>query len=220
MSDEPAVNSLPAAKKGYVTFGSLNNFCKVNDSVLQLWARVLQVVDRSRLVLQAAEGYQRTHVVRVMAQNGVESDRISFVDRRPRHQYLESFHCVDIVLDTFPYSGHTTTLDALWMGVPVVTLVGNTVVGRGGLSILSNVGLQYLAAKNTDSFVQNAVEIARDLSGLSALRATLRDRMRHSPLMDAPRFARNMESAYRAMWKSWCVGRTTIYCEISPPAAI
>jgi protein O-GlcNAc transferase len=103
-----------------------------------------------------------------------------------------------------PYNGHTTTLDAFWMGVPVVTIVGETVVGRAGVSLLSNVGLTELIARTPNEFVRIAVELARDLDRLSALRGTLRGRMQASPLMDAPRFARNIEAAYRAMWQRWC----------------
>jgi protein O-GlcNAc transferase len=111
---------------------------------------------------------------------------------------------MDIALDPFPYGGGTTTCDALWMGIPVVSLAGQTGVGRGGLSILSNIGLADLVAGNVDEYVQIASGLAGDLLRLSKLRATLRERMQKSPLMDAPHFARNIEAAYREMWRQWC----------------
>src|SRR5262249_50689492 len=111
---------------------------------------------------------------------------------------------IDISLDTLPANGHTTSLDSLWMGVPVVTLVGQTAVGRAGLSQLSNLRLTELVAESPDAFVQIAARLASDLDRLSQLRAALRDFLERSPLMDAPRFARNLESAYRQMWQRWC----------------
>jgi protein O-GlcNAc transferase len=134
----------------------------------------------------------------------VAAERIEFVGRQPRARYLEVYHHIDIGLDTLPYNGHTTSLDGLWMGVPVVTIVGQTVVGRAGLSQLTNLGLTELIANTGDDFVRIATELAGDLRRLSDLRATLRRRMERSPLMNAPRFARNIEAAYRTMWHRWC----------------
>jgi protein O-GlcNAc transferase len=107
-------------------------------------------------------------------------------------------------LDTFPYNGHTTSLDSIWMGVPVVTLIGQTVVGRAGWSQLCNLGLKELAAHNADEFVQIASSLAKDTGRLSQLRQGLRQRMKDSPLCDSNRFARNVECAYRQMWRNWC----------------
>jgi len=107
-------------------------------------------------------------------------------------------------LDTLPYNGHTTSLDSYWMGVPVVTLAGQTVVGRAGVCQLTNLGLTELIAWSPEAWVHTILELARDLPRLSMLRATLRERMRKSPLMDGPRFARHVEAAYRNMWQRWC----------------
>jgi predicted O-linked N-acetylglucosamine transferase (SPINDLY family) len=126
------------------------------------------------------------------------------MDYRPTAQYLKTYDEIDIALDPFPLGGGTTTCDALWMGVPVVTLAGKTAVGRGGLSILSNVGLSDLVAPDVDAYVQIAVNLARDVPRLLALRAGLREQMRGSVLMNAPRFARDVEAAYRRMWRRWC----------------
>jgi predicted O-linked N-acetylglucosamine transferase (SPINDLY family) len=117
---------------------------------------------------------------------------------------METYHRIDLALDTFPYNGHTTTLDALWMGVPVVTLIGNTIVGRAGHSHFCNLGVAELAATSPEQFVTIAASLAADLPKLQHLRSTLRKRMQESPLMDAARFARNIETAYRQMWKHWC----------------
>ncbi len=202
----PLPGPLPALERGYVTFGALNNFCKVNGAVLDLWARVLGAVPGSRLLLLAQPGEHRDRVLERLAAGGVRPGRVEFSPFLPRADYLALHRGLDLGLDTFPYNGHTTSLDAYWMGVPVVTLLGGTVVGRAGWSQLSNLGLRELAAESEAAFLRIAVELANDLPRLAQLRASLRPRMEASPLMDAPRFARNMEAAYRHMWRRWCQG--------------
>ena len=199
-----AVSELPAKACGYITFGCLNNFSKTNDRVLSLWARVLNAIPRSRLLILAHEGGHRQHACDVLSAAGVEPGRVEFASYRPRERYLELFHQVDISLDTVPYNGHTTGLDSFFMGVPVVTLVGGTVVGRAGASQLMNLRVPELIARTPDEYVTIASALAEDVPRLSALRSTLRERMQSSPLMDAPRFARSVESAYRQMWRRWC----------------
>jgi protein O-GlcNAc transferase len=204
LAGEPAVSALPALENGCITFGCLNNFCKVNDSVLKLWARALRAVDGSRLLLLAPEGSVRGRTLDLLEQEGVKRDWVTFVGRQPRPRYLELYHRIDIGLDTFPYNGQTTSFDAFWQGVPIVTLVGPTPVGRAGLSLLTNLGLPDLVAETQDQFVSIAVALAGDVPRLSELRGALRDRLRASPLTDAPRFARTVEAAYREMWMRWC----------------
>ncbi len=201
---EPPINPPPATTIGHITFGSLNNFCKVNATVLRLWAGVLRAVDRSRLLMLAPEGVARQRTLDVLAQEGIAPDRITFVANQPLQQYLATYNSIDIGLDTLPANGHTTTLDSLWMGVPVVTLVGQTALGCGGLSQLTNLGLTDLIAHSADEFTATAARVAADLPRLTQLRTMLRDRLRSSPLMDAPRFARSIESAYRGLWQRWC----------------
>jgi predicted O-linked N-acetylglucosamine transferase (SPINDLY family) len=201
---EPGVNPLPALEQGHVTFGCLNNFCKLNPSVVKLWAQVLAAVDHSRLMILAPQGAHRQIYLDLLAQEGVERHRVTFVGGRPRPQYLELYHHIDLGLDTFPYNGHTTSMDSFWMGAPVVTMAGQTVVGRAGVSLLRNLGLPELIAESPEQFVRIAAELANDLPRLAALRATLRERMQNSPLMDAPRFAHHVEAAYRRMWQRWC----------------
>lgn len=203
-NEEPAVAPLPAPAKGYVTFGCLNNFCKINDGVLELWARVLHAVTGSRLLLLTRPGSHRQRTLDSLARQGITSERVEFLTPRPRPEYLAMYHQVDIGLDAFPYNGHTSSLDAYWMGVPVLTLVGKTVVGRAGLSQLTNLGLQALAAATPEEFVCIAAELAGDSPRLEALRDGLRERMRQSPLMDATGFAGGIEQAYRVMWRKWC----------------
>ena len=148
MDEIPQTGSLPARNAGCITFGCLNNFCKVNDRVLQLWARVLQAVPDSHLILLAPAGLARRRTANRFAQLGVATDRIEFVGHRSRKDYFELYHRIDLGLDTFPYNGHTTSLDSLWMGVPVITLAGTAAVGRAGISQLSNLGLTSLIAQN------------------------------------------------------------------------
>jgi predicted O-linked N-acetylglucosamine transferase (SPINDLY family) len=202
LASEPEVNALPASSAGHVTFGSLNNPCKLTDTTLNLWARVFARLPAARLVLMAAEGEARRRLAQRLARAGIDPARVRFLPFRPRADYLRSYHEVDLGLDTLPYNGHTTSLDALWMGVPVVTRIGPTVAGRAGLSQLANLGLAELAADSDDAFVETAVSLASDLPRLANLRATLRERLAHSPLMDGERFARGVEAAYDGMWRA------------------
>ncbi len=198
-----AVGPLPAVKNGMITFGCLNNFAKVNQQVTALWARVLQKIPGCQMMIICWAGSARDRVLNVFRANDVDPGRIIFTSRLPRRDYLETYNQIDIGLDTFPYNGHTTSLDSFWMGVPVVTLVGNTIVSRAGWCQLSNLGLTELAANDADQFVQIASSLAADVARLETLRAGLRHRMERSPLMDGVRFARHIEAAYRQMWNDW-----------------
>jgi predicted O-linked N-acetylglucosamine transferase (SPINDLY family) len=197
---EPPTNPLPATVPGHVTFGCLNTFGKVNDTTLQLWSGVLAAVPKSKLLLLAPPGEPRTNV---LAKLKADPDRIEFLDRALRAKYLQYYHRIDISLDTFPYNGHTTSLDSWWMGVPVVTLCGQTAVSRAGFSHASNLALTDLVAHSPDQFVSIAAKLADDLPRLTELRSTLRTRMKASPLMNAAAFAHDIETAYRQMWRRW-----------------
>jgi protein O-GlcNAc transferase len=192
----PAPGSLPARERGHVTFGSLNNALKVHEGVVDVWARVLRSVPRSTITLLAPVGEARRATLGRFEARGVAPDRVRFVDYQARQAYLETYRGIDVALDTFPHNGHTTSLDALWMGVPVVTLVGPTVVGRAGLSQAMNLGLPGLVAPDADRFVEVAMSLSADLEHLASLRDELRGRMERSPLMDAARFTRNLEAAF------------------------
>ncbi|VWB93801.1 TPR domain-containing protein [Burkholderia lata] len=199
LADTPAVGPLPALDAGHVTFGCLNNPCKLTDRTLRLWAGLFARLPGARLVVMAPQGAGRIRLVERLRAHGIEPARVDCVPYRPRADYLATYLGIDIALDTFPYNGHTTTLDALWMGVPVVSRVGRTAVGRGGLSQLANLGLQALAAGSDAAFVDIAAALVRDLPALAALRGELRARVARSPLMDGARFAREIEAAYRRM---------------------
>ena len=204
LRSEPDVNELPALRNGYVTFASFNRFGKINGQVLELWARALQAVDGSRLMIYAPPGVNPAQFYRPFDEIGVARDRIRTTLAVSKQEFLLMHHKVDIALDPFPCNGGTTSLDALWMGVPVVTLVGKTSVGRIGLSLLSNLALDNLVAYSPERYIEIAVELSSDLGNLAALRRGLRSRLEQSPLMNAPRFARNMESLYQKAWHDWC----------------
>jgi protein O-GlcNAc transferase len=164
----------------------------------------------SRLMLLTWPGDHRRRTVELLADQGISTDRVIFPAKPPAHcEYLQLYRGIDLGLDSYPNNGHTTSMDSLWMGVPVVSLCGTAAVSRAGLSQCSNLGLQELVTHRSDEYVRIAVELAGNLPRLEALRSTLRDRMRQSPLMDAPRFARNIEAAYRQMWRTWCARQGT-----------
>ncbi|WP_052409510.1 tetratricopeptide repeat protein [Paraburkholderia oxyphila] len=202
-----AVNDLPAANGAPFTFGCLNNPAKVSDHALRLWGAVLAAVPGSRLLVLAPRGVHHNHLIERYGANGIDPSRVLLVGRQSRRAYLETYHCIDVALDTFPCNGHTTSLDAFWMGVPVITLAGRSAISRGGRSIAGNLGMPELAASSDGEFVRAACALADDLARLSALRGLLRARLEASPLMDAQRFAADIERAYRAMWQAYCEGR-------------
>jgi protein O-GlcNAc transferase len=206
LSDQ-VVNALPAIERGYLTFGCLNNPCKITEHTLELWGEVLRALPTARLQLMAPPGRYRARLAQRLSARGVGAQRIEFRAFQPRNDYLRSYHDIDLGLDTFPYNGHTTSLDSLWMGVPVVTRIGNTSVGRGGLSQLFQLNLLELAAHSDAEFVAIATALGTDFTRLASLRATLRSRLAQSPLMDAARFARHIERVYREVWQAYCGAR-------------
>jgi predicted O-linked N-acetylglucosamine transferase (SPINDLY family) len=199
-----AVNELPAMARGQVTFGCLNNFRKVSSAALMLWAQVLRSVPQSRLRLVASLGKARARVRHVFEQAGIDAERIQFVGYAPRELYLQEYQQIDCCLDTLPYNGGTTSLDALWMGVPVITLVGTMVTGRSGKALAHNLEMPELVSTSPDEYVARAVDFVSDLRRLAEIRRGLRSRLESSPLMNPARFARNLEQAYREMWQRWC----------------
>jgi predicted O-linked N-acetylglucosamine transferase (SPINDLY family) len=209
--DTPVVNDLPALNHGYVTFSSFNNYVKVNPPVLELWAEILQTLPTAKLVIQTKElqdAGTRQAFQTQMAHWGIAEERLIITPFAPPPEYLRTYHQVDIALDSYPFNGGTTTCEALWMGIPVVTLVGPRQVSRLGLSILSTLGLTELIASSPKDYVNICIKLANDLDYLQNLRATMRDRLQTSPLMDAFSFTHHLEVAYRQMWEKWC-GETT-----------
>lgn len=201
----PLGEESPAKKRadGPIRFGSLNNPSKINSSTLRLWSGLLQAITDSQMVMLVASEEQRNRICKMFEQSEINPSRIHFVTHQRRGPYLRYYDQIDIALDPLPYNGITTTCDALWMGVPVITLKGNTAAGRAGASLLSTVGLKEFIASTPDDFLKIGSQLAGDLPQLADLRIHLRTQMEASPLMDAARFAGNMESAYRRMWHQW-----------------
>jgi predicted O-linked N-acetylglucosamine transferase (SPINDLY family) len=203
----PEVGPLPATSAGAVTFGCFNTLAKINPPVIALWARLFRQLPGSRLVLKTrelADTSVREHILELFDAEGVTAARITLEDRSPHPELLARYNGIDIALDAFPYSGGVTTIEALWMGVPVVTMPGERFASRHSLSHLSNIGLEELVADGPDDYLRIAAALARDLPRLQALRRGLRNRMRASPLLQSQRFTRGLEETFRAMWRSWC----------------
>ena len=186
------------------TFGAVNQWSKVTDSMKLLWARILQRVPDARLLLvvRGARNPRMTAQIREQfIAHGARGDQLEIVDAMPNREFLQIFHRIDVALDTFPYGGGTTTMHSLWMGVPVVTLAGRTPMSRNAIGPLTELGLTRMIASTHDEYVEIAAGLAGQYDRLRALRAELRSRMLNSPMMDASRFARNLEQAYLQMWE-------------------
>ncbi|MGB8409896.1 MAG: glycosyltransferase, partial [Gallionella sp.] len=198
---------LPALSTGYITFGSFNNLTKMNDAVVAVWARILEAVPNSRLLLKAKQLSDAAVCAQTrerFAAHGIAAERLQLQGiLASRNEHLATYHQVDIALDTFPYPGVTTSVEALWMGVPVLSLQGDRFLSCTAGSIAHNAGLPEWIAAGQDDYVSKAVAFASDLPKLAALRAELRSRVLASPLFDAPRFARNFGDALWGMWQVW-----------------
>lgn len=202
----PDPSPLPADQNQHITFGSMNQFSKVSSATMELWCEIMKRTPGSRMLIHAPPGEYLNATRERFNRFGVSSDRVEFVNLQPWASYISTYHQIDIGLDPFPFNGGITTCDTLLMGVPVVSLSGQTPVGRGGRSILSNIGHPELVAYSSEHYVNLGVALAGDLPRLRELRKTLRQQLQSSPLMDAPRFARNVEAAYRQAWRNWCTG--------------
>lgn len=199
----PDVSRAPCLERDLVTFGSTGNPAKLNAAVMQAWARILERVPESRLLVHAPDdGDFRERVLAGIRLGGADVDRVAFFPRLPLADYLRRYGEIDICLDTFPRAGATTTLDALWMGVPVVSLAGEGPHSRAGASILGNLGLEQCLAGTRDEYVDRAARLANDRPALGQLRQSLRARLVASPLMDEAAFARSMEDALMQMCRS------------------
>ncbi len=202
----PEVNALPALRSGHVTFGCFNSVAKVNVRVLALWARLLAAFPDARLVLQAgalSDAPNRERFRALATSQGIPSERLDLRPFVAVEDAAASYHDIDVALDPFPFCGGMTSLESLWMGVPVVTLPQKMIAGRQTAAMLANLGLDELIATDDAQYVDIAVSLAKDLPRLAALRASLRERFRASPLADTERFTRDLETAYREMWRSW-----------------
>ncbi|TXI92750.1 MAG: glycosyltransferase family 41 protein [Burkholderiaceae bacterium] len=199
---EVAVSSLPALTKGYVTFACFNHLAKMNDEVVALWSRVLTAVEDSRLLLKSpplVEAQAQQETLARFAAHGIAAERIIFSGISSRDDYFRAYHEVDICLDPFPYTGGTTTMESLWMGVPVISLSGRHFLARQGQGLLINAGLSAWVAEYQDDYVALAVHHSQHLEALAQLRAGLRQQIMQSPIGDARNFAEHFASAMRQM---------------------
>jgi protein O-GlcNAc transferase len=200
----PPVAPLPAEANAFVTFGCLNNPGKTGPWVAELWAKILKAVPESRLILLGPSRQDADpRVSRLFEAQGIESSRILFAGKRSRTDYLHVYDRIDIALDPFPFSGHTTTCDALWQGVPVVTLAGQTYAGRMSASTLTQARFPQWIAQTPEEYVQIARGLAGDIPSLANLRRSMRDHLTSAPILDAKGFTRSLEAAYRKMWQSY-----------------
>jgi predicted O-linked N-acetylglucosamine transferase (SPINDLY family) len=205
-TEKVEINPLPALSNGCVTFGCFNNLTKMNDAVVALWATVLNSVPSSRLFLKTRQLDDKRIVEEVLSRfaiHGILIDRLILEGRSPRAELLASYNRVDIALDPFPYPGGTTTLEALWMGVPVLTKCGDRFLSHIGESIARNAQQTDWIAHDDEDYVRKAVKFSTDLDKLAALRSGLREQVLASPLFDSPRFARHFEAAMWGMWNKW-----------------
>lgn len=203
----PAVSGLPAQKNGFVTFGNLNNLAKTNSYSIELWSKIMHKVPDSRILLKGSkmhEKFVQDHIFHAFEKHGIARERVLIEGGEKHQQFLNVYNRIDIALDPHPYTGGLTTCEALWMGVPVVTLPGDTFAGRHAATHLTNADLAQFIAASEQDYIDIAVRWAQDLQGLADLRAGMRAHVAKTPLVDGPRFAKNFEIALRHMWRDWC----------------
>ena len=204
--NELAVSPLPAVESGHITFGCCQNLAKVGDAVLSVWGEILNAVPNSKIRIQAwqfGDKYATKRFISRATQHGIDSDRLILHNCKSRTAYLAAYAEVDIILDTFPYPGGTTTCEALWMGVPTLTLAGDSMLERQGASLLYAAGLTDWIATSEMLYISKAIAFAQNLSELSSLRAALRQQVLNSPIFDAQLFALNLEKAFWGMWERY-----------------
>jgi predicted O-linked N-acetylglucosamine transferase (SPINDLY family) len=204
--DAPEISALPALRNKFITFASFNNISKVNSRTFELWAKVMHAVPNSKLLLKfpiTCDAGIRDNFFRQFEALKIPPDRLAIYGWRPIDQHLKLYSQVDIILDTFPWNGYTTTCEALWMGVPVITLSGSSHHSRAGRSILNSLELDIFAASNESEYIKKASTLASNLESLAAIRASMRQRFAQSPLGDPKQLARSIETAYRNMWLRW-----------------
>jgi predicted O-linked N-acetylglucosamine transferase (SPINDLY family) len=211
-ADAPELSAPPSEKNGFITFGCMQNLLKLNEGVIELWSRVMKAIPDSRLRIyrNTLDGMARKNIAEKLQRHGITGDRFDLDNvSEDGSGHLAKYAEVDISLDTQPWSGHATTCETLWMGVPMLTLRGTRGSGRMSASILAAVGLDDLIAQTADDFVAIAVRAASEPARLASLRAGLRERMRQSKLCDATHFTAHFESALREMWRRWCAAESS-----------
>ena len=205
--DAPEVSALPSAQRGFVTFGSLGELSKLSAGIVDAWTRILNQIPDARLVLQASalnHPSMKAALRQRFARAGLDAGRLELLGSAGLAEHLSNYRSIDIALDTFPWNGHTTLSHALWMGVPVISLSGDRHASRMGESVLTMLGLGELVARSPAEYVSKAVALSHRGDLLAVLRASMRERMRRSAFMQHERLTREIESAYRLMWRGWC----------------
>jgi protein O-GlcNAc transferase len=215
--DAPPVAPLPQLRNGHITFGSFNNAIKLTDVTLTLWRQLFEQMPTAHLLAGGiAEGFARERILRAL---GTSADRVKFLPRLSTDDYRRAFAGVDIALDPMPFSGATTTLDALWQGVPVLTLPGVTSCSRSSASLLTELGLEDWIACDADDWLARAQRHAGDGGSLSALRENLRAKVSASAIVDAKTFTRDLENLYLNAWAKWCRDRNDANAQFASRAA-
>lgn len=206
--DSPEAGDPAAHTRRHITFGSFNNFKKISTKMLRLWTGILKELPDTRLIMKSfsfSDEITRSYAHKFFISEGIAADRVECLPPVPSmRDHLTVYNYIDIGLDTFPYNGTTTTCEALWMGVPVITLAGERHASRVGTSLLSNVGLPEMITTTSEEYIQKALELAGNKEKLQSLRIHLRDMMLCSPLTDANKFTVHLEEAYRKIWTKWC----------------
>jgi protein O-GlcNAc transferase len=204
----PETGLPPSQSAGHITFGSFNNLAKTTPEVIHTWSRILTRVPGSRLLLKSratGDPATRQRLLNLFSESGVSGERIGFLDPDPSHyEHLAAYRKIDIALDTFPYNGTTTTCEALWMGIPVITLRGQVHAARVGVSLLTQTGLEELIAQDKENYTEIAVRLSENPEHLATLHNSLREAIHHSSLCNESEFTSELEQAYRKMWSDWC----------------
>lgn len=215
--DAPPLSQAPAYENNYITFGSFNRANKLNPTVIARWAKLLHAIPTSKMLLAAMSGdYIREKVSAWFAAEGIAADRLSFHPRTNTREYLALHRLVDVCLDTFPYTGGTTTFHAAWMGVPTLTMTGPTLPSRAGAAIISHMGLDAFVATDDEDFVNKGKFIADNILFLATLRLGMRTRMANSPMGQPEIIAKGLENGLRTMWQRWCADLPAVAFEAAP----
>jgi len=215
----PPFTPLSALKKGYITFGAFSESCKINSVVIDLWSRILKATPDSKLFLKFKAGRDDEACqmyLKRFEKAGISPDRVTISGWLSLPDHLKLYNQIDISLDTYPYNGTTTTCQALLMGVPIISLVGEHHMSRVGLSILTHLGLEFFAASTPEQYVAKATALAAKPDALAKIRASMRSRMAYSPLCNRELFAKNIEQAYRKMWQDYCRSKDSHSSGITP----
>ncbi len=207
-TDSPAIGPTPCETNSYITFGCFNKPAKISPRCIELWVQILNAVPNAKLLLKFI-GFGETDTSKLFRAHFITAglnnpDQLYFENQAPHRDLMNKYNEVDIALDPFPYTGSTTTLEALWMGVPVITLPGDIFPARHSLTYLKNIGLDELVASDAQDYVQKVVALAHDRARIAEYRRTLRQQMWDSPLCNRERFTENIAAAFRYMWQDWC----------------